>query len=321
MLARVRRTITERGLLERGHHVLVACSGGPDSVALTHVLARLCRQLGITAVVASVDHGLRPEAPREVELARSLAGELALPFFALEVQLPSGTGSLQAAARRGRYEALRELAAQQGADRIAVGHTRHDQAETVLGRMLRGAGVRGLSGIAPRRRDGVVRPLIDCRREWVRAHLDRHGLAFAEDPSNRDRRFQRVRLRGDLLPALEAEDARLVDHLADLADDARATTRSLTRQGAPLTAEARARPRLPLDVLTGRPRALRRVALRAYVEARTGHRPGRAHLDTLDRMLQGRGEAWLPGGWRVRIERGCLVTERLSGQAGTPRDC
>nr|MDQ3035052.1 tRNA lysidine(34) synthetase TilS [Myxococcota bacterium] len=135
LLARVRRTVRERRLLERGERVVVAVSGGPDSMAMLDVVARLARELALDLSVASVDHGLRAEAADEIELARALATRLGLPFHALRVVVEPG-GSIQAQARRARYDALRELAVALGARRIAVGHTRDDQAETVLARLL-----------------------------------------------------------------------------------------------------------------------------------------------------------------------------------------
>ena len=153
--ATVRRTIRERGLLSAGDHVLVACSGGPDSTALLHVLHRLRGDLGITLCTASIDHGLRPESAEEVAQVGAFAGSLGVPFVAARVDVSAEGPSLQARARDDRYLALHELASSQSAGVVAVGHTQDDQAETVLARMLRGAGLRGLGGIEPRRADGV----------------------------------------------------------------------------------------------------------------------------------------------------------------------
>lgn len=308
LIARVRRTVAERRLLRRGDHVVVACSGGPDSVALTDVLARLQGELGVTLVVASVDHGLRPEAADDVAHVRRLADGLGVPFRALEVRVPAEGPSLQAAAREARYGALRQLAAREGARRVAVGHTQDDQAETVLARLLRGAGVTGLGGIAPRRRDGVVRPLIDCRREQIRAHLAHRGLEAVSDPSNEDPRFERARLRRAVLPALEAEDPRLVPHLAALADDARASTGVLRRRARRLRDVAGAGPEgtLAADRVAAAPRAVRRELLRAWLREQIGRDAGREHLEALDRALEGRGHARLPGGWVARRQDGRL---------------
>jgi tRNA(Ile)-lysidine synthase len=309
VLSRVRRTVADRRLLEPGDHVLVACSGGPDSVALLHVLARLAPELGVSVAVASVDHGLRPEAEGEVAWVGRLAGQLGLGFHPLRVTVASGP-SVQAAARQARYGALRGAAASLGARRIATGHTLDDQAETVLARLLRGAGITGLSGIAPRRRDGVVRPLIDCTREEVRAHLAHHGLAHLQDPSNADPRFERVRLRAEVLPSLAREDPQVAAHLAHLADEARATARWAERRARRLMARASDPDRLRTARLRSLPPPVRWALLRLWLARATGARAARAHLEDLDRASRGRGEVRLPGGFRVVARPGELTLHR-----------
>lgn len=295
---------------------MVACSGGPDSVALVHVLARLAPELGFTVAVAAVDHGLRPEAAGEVAWVGRMARASGLPFHPLDVRVTPGP-SVQAHARAARYGALLGLARTLGARRIATGHTLDDQAETVLARLLRGAGVTGLSAIAPRRRDGVVRPLIDCTRAQVRAHLTHHGLACLQDPSNRDRRYERVRLREELLPRLAQEDPQVAEHLASLADEARATARWAQRRGRRLVERSAGAGALCTSRLRAAPPPVRRAALRQWVGRATGLDPRRAHLEQLERALGGRGEILLPGGVTVRAERGWLRIAR-DGQAGEP---
>jgi len=292
LLARVRRTIAERRLFPHDARIVVACSGGPDSAVLLDVLVRLRAQLGLTLVAASVDHGLREGAAADGEVARVLAERLGVPFRALRVDVARDAASLQASARAARYAALLALAREEGARFVAVGHTREDQAETVLARLLRGAGIRGLAGIAPRRADGVVRPLYDCARAAVHAWAEREELPFVRDPSNDDPRFLRVRVRRDLLPRLVYEDPSAARHLVALADEARATSalvsrrarRALARSGASLAGLA------ALDAPT------RGAALRAHLRAH-GIVAARAHLDALEQLVvSGRGEVRLPGG-------------------------
>lgn len=299
ILATVRRTILERDLLKRGDHVVVACSGGPDSVVLVHVLHRLRRELGITLTVASVDHGLRPEAAEEVSGVGRFADSLELPFRPLSVEVGEGA-SVQASARTARYDALFALAEREGASHVAVGHTRDDQAETVLSRLLRGAGLRGLSGVDARREDGVVRPLIDCDREDVRGHLAHHDLSAIVDPSNADARFERVRIRHQILPALIAEDAKIVSHLADLADEAREVDGVITRLSAPVLEALGDAHRVSIDRLVELERPLRRSVLRGWAEAITGERLGRAHVQDIDRLVERAGEVLLPREWTAR---------------------
>jgi tRNA(Ile)-lysidine synthase len=306
IVARVRRTIRERALLQPDTRVLVACSGGPDSAALLFALARLSRPLRLSLEVASVDHGLRADAAADVATAAEQAAAVAVPFHALRVRV-ARVGSLQAAARRARYQALRALAQRRGAAAIAVGHTRDDQAETVLARLLRGASVLGLSAIAPRRSDGVVRPLIDCDRAAVHAFAARHAPRIAHDPSNDDARYQRVRLRTAILPALLAENGDLIGQLCALADDARALSEALVPEAHALLERSRKDGGM-IDVSSWpqEPEAIRRLALRAYLEPRLASAPSRAHLTQLDAAIAhaAPAEVWLPGDVSAVLRRG-----------------
>lgn len=305
LVARVRRTLNERGLMTRGARVLVACSGGPDSAALLFALSALTSELDLVLEVASVDHGLRVDAAKDVECAHAQAQQVAVPFHALRVEV-AGTGSLQAAARDARYAALRALAAQTGATRIAVGHTQDDQAETVLLRLLRGTGLPGLSAIAPLREDGVVRPLIDCRRAEALAYAQQQGVPIARDPSNQDPAFSRVRVREELLEWLVREDPQVIGHLATVADDARDTQEALLPVARAWVSRVLSGPAenvaigsFDISDWLPQPRALVRLALRELVRSRTGLELGRAHIEQLDRAIRRGGEVWLPRTWIV----------------------
>jgi tRNA(Ile)-lysidine synthase len=301
-------TLRERALLDDARHVLVACSGGPDSQVLLHVLAALAPELGITLSAASVNHGLRPGAEADVALAGDLANELGVPFHALTVDVGAGA-SLQAQAREARYRALLACAAQHGAQCVAVGHTLDDQAETVLERLLRGTGIDGLAAIEPRRADGVIRPFIDAPRRLVRAYATAVGLVVANDPSNANPRFLRVRLRAQVLPALSAENPRVAQHLAALAEDARELRQLVAREAAQLLA------RLGGDfrALSEESRLLRRSALKQHVERVTGTALRRTHLVSLDRMLSAGGQVRLPGDFVASLsDEGELVLEKVA---------
>jgi tRNA(Ile)-lysidine synthase len=310
IVARVRRTVRERGLIEPGMRVLAACSGGPDSAAMLVALARLREEFRFELEAASVDHGLRPDAAADVEVARAQACAVGVGFHPLRVQV-SSSGSLQASARAARYDALFTLAGSLGAARIAVGHTRDDQAETVIMRMLRGAGLPGLAGIEPLRKDGVIRPLLDCRRADVGLFATQHCSALARDPSNEDRNYERVRVRRELMPWLEREDAAVVNHLADLAEDARAALSALAPQAEAVLATAiQGDESIELSALELAPRAIRALALRAWLARSTGCDPGRAHLSQLEQAASRDVEVWLPEGWVVRSTAGRLRLSR-----------
>jgi len=303
----VRRTVRERELVSPGDHVLVACSGGPDSTALLRVLHRLRGELGITICVASVDHGLRSESAAEVQGVGALAGEMGVPFYSVRVELEREGVSLQARARELRYAALHEVARERGAARVAVGHTQDDQAETVLARMLRGAGLRGLGGIEARRSDGVIRPLLDCSRADVRTYALEHELPFVDDPSNHQRTFERVRIRHEVLPTLLAEDPRVIQHLCALGDEA-AELNAYLDASVPELPPKGARS-VATDLLSVLPIPIRIRWLRSWIDRETGLTPSRSHLAQLGRLLTGRGEVLLGSGWSVSAQGGGLSLE------------
>jgi tRNA(Ile)-lysidine synthase len=204
-VARLRRAVARaldgEAVIAPGERVLLACSGGPDSTALLDALARLAPPRRLDLHVAHVDHGLRPGSAGEGEPVERLARARDLPFHALQVRVASG-GSLQDRARTARHHALRTLAEDLGATAIALGHTADDQAETVLMRALSGATPRALQAMG--RRDGLLaRPLLRVWREQTLAYCAALSLPVLDDPSNRDPRFLRSRVRHELLPALE----------------------------------------------------------------------------------------------------------------------
>ncbi len=217
LITLVRAALRDDGLVPRGTIVLAAVSGGPDSMAMLHVLALLRGRLGFGLFAHGVDHSLRAEAAAELDLAEAFARALDVPFGRTRVAVAPG-GNLQARARTARWQALLAAAAAAGAGRIATGHHADDRAETVLIRLLRGTGARGLGVLPPC--DGIrIRPLYRARRADVDAHIARHHLAYTVDPSNRDPRFLRTRVRHELVPALERLSPRIVEHLCRLADE------------------------------------------------------------------------------------------------------
>ena len=200
--------IRQDQLLGTGDSVLVVgVSGGPDSVALFHVLARLRADLGISLVAVYVDHGLRPlAAEAEAGYVRSLAGRLGAGCEIVRVPVPeyarANKLSLEHAARELRYEALRRVAAACGAGAIAVAHTADDQAEEILIRLLRGGGRMALSGMRTRR-DDLVRPFLHIEKTRILAYLRDRKIRSCDDAMNTDMRYLRNRVRHQLLPYLE----------------------------------------------------------------------------------------------------------------------
>lgn len=216
LLRVVERTLREECPLEPGSRLLLAVSGGGDSMAMLHVLARLSEKLGLALTAHGIDHGLRQEAAAELEVVGRLARSLGVPFATTRVELEPGA-NLQHRARTARYRALHEARRRARACAIATAHHADDRAETVLLRMLRGSGPAGLSVLHPRS-EGLVRPLVRATKSTITRHLERHHIAWCSDPSNRDRRFLRVRVREELLPLLVALSPGIVSHLNALAD-------------------------------------------------------------------------------------------------------
>jgi tRNA(Ile)-lysidine synthase len=202
----------------------VAVSGGADSVCLLHALLELAPELGLSLSVIHLDHNLRGHESRaDAAFVSELAARLALPFHleTADVRGMAAGDNLEQAARRARRAFFLRML-QRGLDRIALGHTCSDQAETVLYRFLRGAGTAGLAGVRPVTAEGIVRPLIEIERDEVRAWLGERGIRWREDSSNADLSFDRNRIRHVLLPELAREwNPALTATLANTADWAR----------------------------------------------------------------------------------------------------
>jgi len=281
--------------------VIVACSGGPDSLALL----ALAVDAGLDPVAVHVDHGLRAGSDTEAAFVASVATRLGARFHGERVTVEAGP-NLEARARDARYEAIERARAELGATVVLVGHTADDQAETVLLNLLRGSGAAGLGGM-PARRDHIVRPLLGLRRAETAEVCTRLGLTPIADPMNDDRAFRRVQLRHEVIPALEQAAGRdLVPVLARQAEVLRAESDfldALARAAWPPgdgTAPARA--------LAAMPPVLARRAVRCWL----GGLP--PSFDEVERVLAvARGDARateLAGGRRVRRSQGELVAEQ-----------
>lgn len=286
----VRRALEGEARLPKGATALLAVSGGPDSMAMLDVVAKLAATFDLRVHAHGVDHGLRDAATAELDLAEAHAAHLGVPFARSRVVVPAGK-NLQARARAARHEALLSRAVDLGAAAIFLAHHADDRAETLLLRLLRGAGPRGLAVLPARAPTSapspappstaspstaspasassgieLVRPLLRARKSDVLAYLSRHSIPYATDPSNRDPRFARARVRHELMPLLEELGPGVVRHLEALADrlhDAR---------------DGASAPAFPL------PRATE-IALLRLAEERSPN-----------------ARVWLPGGLVARIE-------------------
>ncbi len=263
--------------------VLVAVSGGPDSVCLLHLLKTLPPPFDLSLHVAHLNHQFRPEAKDEAFFVENLAKSWALPVTLSAqpvAQICKENGlSKQAGARQVRYAFFEETAKKTGCQWIALGHTANDQAETFLMRMLRGSGVSGLCGIPEQRDGGFIRPLMNCSRSEIMQELSSVDLAFCNDPSNERKVYLRNKIRHDLLPVLEGYNPKIKEALHREAVLLRAEDdlihQSMLKQLPQLNVEVTPQSvSFQVPVLKGLHLALQRRVLRWGIEQLQGHLNG-----------------------------------------------
>jgi tRNA(Ile)-lysidine synthase len=340
---RVLRTIRKQEFLRAGDRVAVAVSGGADSVALLLLLNELRAELGFVLSVAHVNHKLRSlESDGDAQFVTDLAARLGLEWHTVAAPISFGkTGDgtevrsgIEAAARELRYAFFRELGRAGRVSKIATAHTLEDQAETMLLRMFRGTGIRGLAGIHPRlllergERTGVttevIRPLLGCRRAELREYLQERGQQWREDSSNSDETFLRNRVRHRLLPVIEENfGAAAIEHMAELAEIARAEEEAVLSFHSSLP-DQNPSATLAVEPLLELPLASARRAVRSWIEKRApevgvSFRRIEEILDLArgpaGKALELRGAAGGPAYSRsVRRGRNELVMETASGE-------
>ena len=334
---RVRRHVADNALFSGVQRLGLAVSGGSDSLALLHLVTPLCRGEGIFVAVLNFDHAIPGEhSDADAEFVRGEASRLGLTFFGERASsiMPGGGLSLEMAARRARQDFFRRATVRFDLDAIATGHQADDVAETLLLRLLRGAGASGLAGLRPRSElpppvgtDGrplvLVRPLLAFRREELRAWLRTRKLGWCEDPSNDDEAIPRNEVRHTILPALARRDRGLDETILQLAQSADilreedAFLDGLARRwlsalppegGLPL---ARLREELPL--------ALRRRVARGWLLGRLGAEA--IGFESVGRVLalSDGASVTLPGGHRVLCTAGELRLDLRSSQATGPK--
>ena len=331
----IRATIERHRLFSSGDRVLVAVSGGPDSVALLHVLHELRDEFQSHLEVAHLQHGIRgEEAKGDAKFAAELAEKLELPFHLKEIDLPrmksnAGKGNIEALARAERYRFFAEVVRKHNLNKVATAHTQDDQAETVLMWILRGTGMKGFGGMAPRRQLDIavgdstdtltmIRPLLEVPKSEILEYLKERNLAYRIDQTNQDPVFLRNWIRAELLPKIRQRvgagfSARLRQQ-AELLRDEDAFLEELTRQRYDAI---RIREVLRREALLGEPPALQRRILRHWIEQVRGHLRGLdfAHIDALLRLIEAgppQRRLSIPGGWEFLRQYETLKLEKLS---------
>jgi tRNA(Ile)-lysidine synthase len=315
----VRKTIQKYDMLQPGDRIVVGVSGGADSVALLHALWELRGDFHLSLMVAHLDHGLRPEGEKEADFVRKLAGKLGAPFHCRKADVGSYQKekglTVQEAAREVRYAYFSEVAKKNRASKIALGHTADDQAESIIMRILRGSGTRGLSGIPPVRNGFYIRPLIEVWREEVESFLKGKRILYLTDPSNKSRHYLRNRVRHELLPLLRQYNPRVRQVLVQMADLFRAEEefwQKYLTEKFPCVVRSRKKEHLILDVpsLAAQPLPIRLRCLRHAIEKVQGHlrRVSLSHIWAIHSLLEG------PDPNRtLRLPQGLIVTRVYQG--------
>jgi len=325
MLEKVRDTIERRKLLAPGEHVLVAVSGGADSMALLYALYWLRKEYSLHLTIAHLDHGIRADTAEDLQVVKWAAEDLGLPLVYEKRDVPSFARerklNLEEAARIVRRAFLEKAAEKVGARAIALGHTRTDLAETVLLHLLRGAGPGGLRGLlysSP----PYVRPLLTCSREETRAFCREHDIPFHDDPTNQDTRLLRNAIRLELLPQLSRYNPRAEEALARAGELWAEAEEALDWAAKQAMAQIQDGEGIDLAALRALPKSVQALAVRAAAATALGDPRGleRVHIEqVLELIAAGKpGEVALPRGVRVLVDRDRLWFDRGEKEQPSP---
>jgi len=329
ILRTVRETIDRYRMFVSGDSVLVAVSGGPDSVALAHLLRSVAGEYSLQLAVAHLNHCLRGrESDRDAEFVAALAGDFDLPFYLEKKDVRDFQRrrrlSPEEAARQVRYEFYDAVASKDGFNKIALGHHGDDNAELVLMNLLRGSGPLGLSGIAPVRENKIVRPLIRLKRSEILDYISEKKIGFVTDSSNTDPAYRRNKIRHHLIPELKKSyNPAIVDSLNRLGEIMQAEDQWIDDAIEPVFTDCvlnRASDRISLDIpgVNGVGRAAGRRIIRKAIFSvkRDLRRITFVHVDAvleLAKKGQAIGSLDLPGGVRV-IKDPAALTIKKEGQ-------
>ena len=329
-------SVSKQRLLARGDRVLVAVSGGPDSVALLQVLYELRQEFGLQLEVAHLQHGIRGEEARgDARFVGEFAESLKLPVHLREINLlemkSAAKGNLEAMAREARYDFFAAVARERGIEKIATAHTQDDQAETVLMWFLRGSGMKGLGGMAPihplnipaadsSKPIVVVRPFLEFSKAEILEFLREKGVAYRVDRSNQDLSLLRNWIRLELIPQLkERIDPNLVLRMSQQAEIFRDEEFLLEELSRAELERIRSANGINRDLFLQRPKSLQRRLLRLWIKEVRGHLRSIDfdHVEAILRLISDgppQGRLAIPGGWEFIKEYGTLILAKRSSR-------
>ena len=302
-------TIQKYKMLTPHDHILIAVSGGADSLALTYGLLELQEIFSLALSVCHINHNLRgEESDADSDFVKKLCSSIHLPFYLYSAEInPKGT-SLEEAARQARYRLLAECAKKCGANKIATGHNQNDNAETLLLRLCRGTGLSGLCGIPPVREESglfIIRPLIETPRNHIEVSLRNKNKPYRTDSTNFDRTFARNRVRRDILPAMEQINQKAAAHLAKTAEMLREDEALLESITADFKNKCVKHNKIHIPTLIKSPKAMQKRIIRAAINDVKGTvNISQTHIAQIENLLLGQTgkEVHLPGDLRVRRE-------------------
>ena len=324
MIEKVKNAIKKHRMLNTGECVVVAVSGGPDSVALLKFLALISAEYGLTLIVAHLNHGLRKEADDEEQFVRRISEDMGIAFECRRVDisyLRKGTGkSIEEVSREVRYQFLNDVVRKHHAQKIALGHNLNDQIETVLINFLRGSGPEGLKGMLPGRDTLYIRPLLAVSRKEILSFIESHKMQYVTDVSNMENLFLRNRIRNFLIPQLKKYNPNLEESLNNMAEIMRMEDDYMKTAARTILSEWNIRPvsdeiRIGVSELKKYHEAIQSQVIKDLLRrlAPNGQGIGYAHIKAVIDLCTSNypsGQLNLPHNILVRREYDSLITSR-----------
>lgn len=307
MICKATETIEKYSMLRRGAHVIAALSGGADSVAMTHLLYTLREKYGFTLTAAHVNHGIRGEnADRDEKFVRDFCEKLGIKLDVLRADVPrlaqeSGEG-IEECGRRVRYEFFKEINPNAV---VATAHNLNDNAETLLFRICRGSGIKGLGSIPPTR-GNIIRPLIACSRAEIEKYCAENSLEYVTDETNLSTDYTRNYIRHEILPLFMNMNPAFLDSAFRLSEIARSDETALSDMAAALKKDSALAAGYSAEKLLSAAEAIRRRLLSQIILEETGERAEAKHIESLELLLRKGGKIQVIGGADFRVRKGIL---------------